>query len=102
MKQSTLDRQARQWEMLKYGLDKATSLIINPVGLLVTGFVVVNYLQNAEMKITKKFNPRTDQTEDITTTFLTDDQANALRGGMLTAMAYQTGLVDTITGLIKK
>lgn len=113
-------------ELLKFGVDKAVTVITDPTFSLVTGFVLTNYLQNTPMGtistpggVVQKFNfwnaifPFLGPTisEEVTTAgtqqvnVLTEDQANLLRGGLIAAVAAKagvfTGISDLVKGIIK-
>ena len=108
----------RDWERVKYLLDKAAPVATSPVFLLIGGFVLSNYLQHTHMAYVTKhttghweidLNPSLifpflthgikwipDETDVIDMTFITDQQADLLRTGLVAAAA-----LPNITDIIK-
>lgn len=120
MKQATLEKRQAAWEKQKYFLDKAWGLVANPAGLLIAGFVATNILQHTKIGVVTveeggsspwwsflpplwflPTGPQPTTTKTIPMTVITDDQANALRAGLVTAFAGGTGIIDALKGLFK-
>jgi hypothetical protein len=87
------------------------TIAVNPVTLLVGGFVVTNVLQHTTMaravEVNKAVNPltwwpwnsaSTTTTEDLS--WLSDDQANILRLAMVMLASSQSGLITALGGAV--
>jgi hypothetical protein len=115
MASRSAERQARSWEKTRYLIDRVFPLLTNPTTLLVGGFVAAQYLQNTAMKYTPgpnsghddQYNPgwpvatTLANVGDIPINYLTPDQANILRAGLVTVMAANSGIFDKIKGLFE-
>lgn len=89
------------------------TLAVNPVTLLVGGFVLTNVLQHTVLtrgtttstKVTNPlawwpWNSATYQAVDGQMTVITDDQANLLRLSMVMLASAQSGLLTSLGGLV--
>jgi len=112
-----------RWQRQKYAIDKALELATNPTTMLIGGFVATNVLQNTRMgnvqvdqevttldrpwwSIVFPFLPASGQTTTVTpggvrqVNFLTEDQANVLRGGLVIAAAAKSGVLQDMSALL--
>jgi hypothetical protein len=136
LKQSTLERKQLEWEKQRFLLDKAAGILASPALLTTGAFVAINVLQNTKMATVYRqehteagevnlwkaalgtVNPllmlllpsKSPDTvipagnQDVT--WLTDDQANVLRAGIIlmgTAQGVgQSGILGDIAKLVTK
>jgi hypothetical protein len=86
-----------EWEKQQFILDK----LLNPITFLIGGFVATNILQNSSSGLSRKTNRDTFNTATEEINFLTPDQANILRAGMITAIASQSGVLESVGSAVK-
>ena len=102
------EKQKLEWEKTKYFGDKVSQVVLSPVALLIGGFVLTNVLQHKVYGYYREDKPGFIEwlggvREGSTTamTYLTEDQANMLRTGLVAMVAMDTGFMDKLKGLFK-
>jgi hypothetical protein len=93
-----IEKKQLEWQKTQFVLDK----LLNPITFLVGGFVATNILQNTPVSgLSKKTGRDTFNTATAEVNYLTPDQANVLRAGIVAVASSQTGILDSVSSVVK-